>query len=168
MNGGDGNDVFVFDTGFGHDEILGFSAGAGVGDVIRFSTTVFSSFSAVMAATADNGQGWAVITVGSNSIVLRGVSKAQLNANDFEFQAMSPAEGPLVLPGLEAGQQDKQAGPLVLPDLIQDDDPLILPGIADAGKWEFTPLVQPSLGDTMDPWSCPEVWRASRSGMTTR
>ncbi|KZM48683.1 hypothetical protein OA90_18500, partial [Labrenzia sp. OB1] len=86
LSGGSGNDTFVFRDGdTGHDTISGFTAGAGVGDVLEFETTIFNDYASVLAAAADVG-GDVVITVDANtSVKLEGVTTASLHQDDFQF-----------------------------------------------------------------------------------
>lgn len=128
LSGGLGNDLFVFGGGWGQDQITDFSAGAGAGDVISFTTNLFADFAAVLARTTDDGLGNCVITRGGNTITLMGVTKAQLNADDFVF----------VPSGSRAGGTAE-----VLP--LDPVDPLILPvGFeAKAGLGEDAPIVCP-------------------------
>jgi phosphodiesterase/alkaline phosphatase D-like protein len=87
LDGALGNDIFVFDVGFGHDTIINFEAGAGIGDVIEFNSSIFADFSAVQAATTDEA-GNAVITYDvDNSVTLQSVSMASLQPDDFSFFA---------------------------------------------------------------------------------
>ena len=82
MNGGQGRDTFVFLADFGKDVVSDFQVGS---DVVQFSKSVFASFAAVQAATVNNGAGFAVITAGTDTVTLLGVSKAQMVAGDFKF-----------------------------------------------------------------------------------
>lgn len=85
ITGGNGLRFFEFDLGFGHDVITDFmpeshpSSSSGQIDLTAFN---LSSFDALMAATADV-DGSAVITLGSNTLTLTGVSKSQLSIFDF-------------------------------------------------------------------------------------
>jgi Ca2+-binding RTX toxin-like protein len=83
--GGAGNDTFVFGKSFAIDTVLDFQAGAGVGDVLSFASSLFSDFQDVLDHTADvNGN--AVITFNAtNKLTLIGVTEDQLAANDFLF-----------------------------------------------------------------------------------
>jgi Ca2+-binding RTX toxin-like protein len=85
MDGGSGNDTFVFADGSGNDTINGFVAGAGSEDVLDVTAFGFADFNAVLAATTDDaGNAPAVIQLDSDgSITLVGVTKSQLNADDF-------------------------------------------------------------------------------------
>jgi len=86
LSGGAGNDIFVFATGFGKDVITDFDAGAAATDVIVIAHTLFANFAAVLAQTADNINGDAVIKYDAvNSITLNHVHKIDLSGNDFVF-----------------------------------------------------------------------------------
>lgn len=85
MSGGAGNDMFVFKGMAGTDTITNFSAGAGVSDLILFENSPFADFTALLAATHNDGSGNTVIAHGDASITLIGVLKAQLAADDFLF-----------------------------------------------------------------------------------
>ena len=81
-----GKDTFVFHSGFGHDTIRDFEAGSGVVDVIRFVGGLFSGFADLLAHTADNGSGDAVISYdASNTVTLLNVAKTDLVSDDFSF-----------------------------------------------------------------------------------
>ena len=84
MNGGAGNVLFVFEPGFGHDQIFGFAAGQGTeDDRLSMVGLGFTSFDDALARTTDAGAG-AVITVdAANTITLFGVTKASLAAEDI-------------------------------------------------------------------------------------
>ena len=88
MSGGAGSDTFVFAKGFGKDVITDFAAGEASTDVIAISITVFANFAAVLAHTADDANGDAVITLdANNSITLDNVHTVDLDAGDFLFTA---------------------------------------------------------------------------------
>ena len=79
--GGTGDDVFAFDDGFGHDLIIGFAIGT---DTLQIATGINGS--GVSAATdlltgghvTADSFGNAVITLGSDTITLQGVSVTDL------------------------------------------------------------------------------------------
>lgn len=80
---GPGADRFEFSADFGNDTIGDFNAAE---DVIAFDAALFADVDAVMANTADDGLGNAVITYDDgNTVTLSGVSKAQLVANPGAF-----------------------------------------------------------------------------------
>ena len=84
LYGGSGHDTFVFAANSGNDVISDFTAGAGGVDVISFDDAVFANFAAVQAATSDTADG-ALISFTGGSVLLEGVTKAQLVASDFDF-----------------------------------------------------------------------------------
>ncbi len=91
FEGRGGNDTFVFVGGA--MRIDDFSAGLGAGDVIRVGGTL-ADFTALLAATADDGSGNTVITVSpGNTITLIGVLEAALNGDDFIFGALPNTGG---------------------------------------------------------------------------
>lgn len=53
LTGGKGGDHFVFETGFGHDTIVDFTPGLGLGDRIHFAPGTFAGFGAIVFATVD-------------------------------------------------------------------------------------------------------------------
>jgi len=85
MTGGSGNDTFVFYANFGQDTITDFAAGAGVGDVIEFHDGLFASFAAVQAASHQVGSDVEIDVDASNSILLKNVTLANLNQDDFHL-----------------------------------------------------------------------------------
>lgn len=83
--GGAGKDTFIFKAGSGVDKVLDFDAGASTaGDILQLDKSVLSSFNAVKAAAVDTVDG-VLIKFGTGSILLEGVEKADLHANDFFF-----------------------------------------------------------------------------------
>ncbi|WP_304608471.1 calcium-binding protein [Inquilinus sp. Marseille-Q2685] len=82
--GGAGPDTIVVQPGFGRDVVTDFD-GAG-GDVILFDRDVFAGFAEVVAHAADYGADGTVITLDAgNKLILLGVDRAALQANDFAF-----------------------------------------------------------------------------------
>lgn len=82
-----GDDRFEISAASGADLFTDFTAGAGVGDVIRIVGlgTAFDTFAEVLAATTQVGAD-AVIDLGSGrTITLAGVAKTSLVADDFAF-----------------------------------------------------------------------------------
>jgi len=76
--GDSGNDTFVFRSGFGHDQVLGFEIGNNTNhDILDVHGLGFGSVNDVLGVTRDSFLG-AVITIGANDITLFGVSKAEL------------------------------------------------------------------------------------------
>lgn len=82
MNGGLGLDSFEFDDGFGHDVIVGFQLGA---DTLQIASNINATGIAdpndLLALVSDDGSGNAVITLGTDTITLQGISVGDLTAN---------------------------------------------------------------------------------------
>lgn len=85
LTGAAGNDTFVFRAGFGHDTITDFTAGPSTDDVIEFHDGMFGSFEAVVAASHQVGNNVEIDLDAATSILLKGVTLASLNHNDFAF-----------------------------------------------------------------------------------
>jgi Ca2+-binding RTX toxin-like protein len=85
VTGAAGNDTFVFRAGFGHDTITDFTAGPGTDDVIEFHDGMFGSFEAVVAASHQVGNNVEIDLDAATSMLLKGVTLASLNQNDFTF-----------------------------------------------------------------------------------
>ncbi|MGK9168837.1 hypothetical protein KXR53_21155 [Inquilinus limosus] len=82
--GGIAADVVVVQPGFGRDVVQDFDGAAG--DVILFDRDVFASFAEVMAHARDYGTDGTVITADAeNKIILLGVDRSSLQADDFAF-----------------------------------------------------------------------------------
>lgn len=84
LTGGLGNDTFRFTSRFNHDTITDFSAGAAISDVIDFAG-LFADFTAVLVASQQVGGDTVITFDASNTLTLKGVTLAQLHANDFLF-----------------------------------------------------------------------------------
>ncbi|CTQ47566.1 Endoglucanase E1 precursor [Roseibium aggregatum] len=91
--GGDGNDWFMggagadrykFSEGFGYDAIEDFDVNGG--DVIEFLTQDMRSFDEIMSLTSDTSEGAIIVRNPESSILLKGVAKASLSADDFELR----------------------------------------------------------------------------------
>ncbi|WP_421983740.1 BspA family leucine-rich repeat surface protein [Roseibium sp.] len=88
MTGGNGADTYVFrdyggDEGdFGHDTITDFNPNA---DVLRFEHTGFTSFSDLLLT--ESSQGVLITIDADNSILLEGLTIAELSADNFQFVA---------------------------------------------------------------------------------
>ncbi|RCW80816.1 beta strand repeat-containing protein [Paracoccus lutimaris] len=80
LTGGTGADQFVFQAGYGSDQIRGWENGSDH-IVIRGGTT-YDEFSDL---TIRSVGGHAVVSFGGTSITLVGVSVAQVDASDFQF-----------------------------------------------------------------------------------
>ena len=90
--GGEGNDEFYYawSDSYGHpsgrDTIADFHAGPGDADHIRFQGFQNWDYARLIAATADDASGNAVISVpDGGSITLLGIHTASLVADDFWF-----------------------------------------------------------------------------------
>ena len=85
ITGGGGNDVIIYNTsGLGFDTITDFAGGPGVGDRINVHN-VFADFSAVSAATGQQGADTLITIDGSNQIILLNFTAINLAADDFIF-----------------------------------------------------------------------------------
>jgi Ca2+-binding RTX toxin-like protein len=84
LTGGSGDDRFVFASGFGADTISDFTAGSGSDDTLDFTSYGYTTYSEVLSniSIADVG-GNAVLTIGSDSLTLTGVTSSSLNVDDF-------------------------------------------------------------------------------------
>jgi hypothetical protein len=84
LTGSSGHDMFVFSQPIGHDVIYNFDAASDQIDLIGYSD--FTGFGDVLAHTANDAAGNALITLGNGqSIMLNGVDAASLTASDFVF-----------------------------------------------------------------------------------
>jgi Ca2+-binding RTX toxin-like protein len=83
LNGNAGNDTFVFNAGFGNDTINDFAAGAGAGDVAAFDDSLFADVNAILAASTQVGSDVKITLDASNSVLLKNVTLAALNQDDF-------------------------------------------------------------------------------------
>ncbi len=85
--GGAGNDTIVFSLGGDIDTLRDFTAGAGVGDVIRLIGfgAAFDTFAEVLAAATDNGVDTTISFGAGDILVLRGVLVGALSADDFTY-----------------------------------------------------------------------------------
>lgn len=83
MSGGTGNDRFVFDSGEGDDRIAGFVAG-GTDDRLDLRDAAFDfvTFSDVLSHASDTAEGLLINLGGGDSVLLVGVTEAQLKAVD--------------------------------------------------------------------------------------
>jgi Ca2+-binding RTX toxin-like protein len=82
LSGEGGSDAFAFDDGFGNDLIVGFQIGV---DILQIASGINSLPIAnpadLVALISNDGMGNAVITLGSDTITLQGISPADLTAN---------------------------------------------------------------------------------------
>jgi serralysin len=100
LTGGSGDDRFVFASGFGTDTISDFTAGSGSADTLDFTSYGYSAYSEIIAniSFADVG-GNAVLTIGSDSVTLTGVTIASLDVDDFFGVVAGATAGDDVLAG---------------------------------------------------------------------
>ncbi|MFC3074109.1 calcium-binding protein [Shinella pollutisoli] len=84
LYGGAGADTFVFRKNEGRDTIKDFQAGSGKGDVIHLDDAVLKNYADVLDHAQDTATG-VLIEYGKGSILLSGVEKFDLHANDFFF-----------------------------------------------------------------------------------
>ena len=83
LDGGIGNDLFVFADGDGQDTIYGFVTGAQSDDVIDLSShSGANDFGDIVATQVGSDT---LINLGADSITLIGVSADDLHASDFGF-----------------------------------------------------------------------------------
>jgi VCBS repeat-containing protein len=82
MTGGNGPDVFVFNPGFGHDEITDFRPTT---DTIQMNHAVFSGFAAVESAAHQVGADVVISLDSSSTLTLDHVALSALHASDFHF-----------------------------------------------------------------------------------
>jgi len=87
LEGGAGNDTFVFKPDFGWDTIGDFFAGAGTDDVLEFRGGVLADFEAVLAAASQVGNDTIINIDGTNGITLANVNLADLHRDDVRFVA---------------------------------------------------------------------------------
>ena len=88
ISGGEGDDMFVFADGGGHDVITDFSAGAASEDIIDLRTiSSFGSFAAVQEQlSGQSASSDTVLPFGESSgLTLLGVNPAGLDSDDFLF-----------------------------------------------------------------------------------
>jgi Ca2+-binding RTX toxin-like protein len=82
LNGNGGSDTFVFSDDFGHDLIIGFTIGT---DTLQIEAGIngisVASPSDILGHLSSDGFGNAVITLGSDTITLQGLTVADVTAN---------------------------------------------------------------------------------------
>ena len=82
MIGGNGNDTFVFEPGFGQDTVANVHTSNGV---LQFNLALFNNFASTMADAKQLGTS-TVITVDANdSVTLQNVNMNSLTAPNFHF-----------------------------------------------------------------------------------
>jgi uncharacterized delta-60 repeat protein len=85
LTGGSGNDIFVFLPGFGNDTVTDFQVGTVKNhDTLDLTALNFDTLQQVWDNTTDVGPN-AVITSGSDTITLEGVTEAQLQSHSFDL-----------------------------------------------------------------------------------
>jgi uncharacterized delta-60 repeat protein len=84
----DDGDTFAFNDGFGSAMVTGFTAGASSGDVIDLSPMTnpeWTDFADILARTTQVDASSVIDLGNGNTIVLVGVTKASLTADDFDL-----------------------------------------------------------------------------------
>ena len=82
LSGGAGDDTFVFGSGFGHDLIMDFNLTADTLQIAsNINATGIADPSDLLSMLSADTFGNAVITLGSDTITLSGISVADLTAN---------------------------------------------------------------------------------------
>jgi hypothetical protein len=86
LTGGAGADRFIYtDAGFGRDTITDFQGGSGVGDVLEFSTSMFASWSALLAKTRQAGADTVITLTANDTVTLKNFSLPTFNQDDARF-----------------------------------------------------------------------------------
>lgn len=94
LTGGSGNDRFVFASGFGSDTISDFTAGSGSDDTLDFSSYGYTTYAQIQAnISMADVSGNAVLTLGSDTVTLTGVTVASLDVDDFYNVVAGPTTG---------------------------------------------------------------------------
>ena len=83
LNGGAGNDVFIFDGARGYDIIEDFEAGAGRTDRVWLQDHEFEDFADVQSAMSQTEEGVLLTIDAESSVMLQGMTTANLVADDF-------------------------------------------------------------------------------------
>jgi Ca2+-binding RTX toxin-like protein len=85
--GGGGQDTFVFNAGFGSATIGDFDVNK---DTIDISHTLFASVSAILASaqSIDSGHDTIITDAAHDTITLKGVTVAQIQAHPGDFHLM--------------------------------------------------------------------------------
>lgn len=82
LDGGAASDTFVFQDGFGHDLIMGFTVGA---DTLQIEAgingTAVASPSDLLPLLSSDGFGNAVLTLGTDTITFQGLTVGDVSAN---------------------------------------------------------------------------------------
>jgi hypothetical protein len=83
--GTSGVDVFLFETGFGHDTVAGFAPGSG--DIIVLRKASIADIEALLDAAVQKGPDVVITLDDHNSLTLKRTALASLGADDFRFVA---------------------------------------------------------------------------------
>ncbi|WP_406857095.1 hypothetical protein ABEG18_05520 [Alsobacter sp. KACC 23698] len=83
--GGAAADTFTFKAQFGHDVVEDFDFSGRNHDVLNFDSALFADVGSVLSHTTDTSNGALITDSAGDSVLLLGVSKAQLGAVDFHF-----------------------------------------------------------------------------------
>jgi hypothetical protein len=83
--GTSGVDVFLFESGFGHDTVAGFAPGSG--DILVFRKASFTDIEALLDAAVQKGPDVVITLDDHNSLTLKQTDRASLGADDFRFVA---------------------------------------------------------------------------------
>jgi Ca2+-binding RTX toxin-like protein len=84
--GGRGNDLYDFTVGFGTDKIYGFRAGENTNDRILLRDTEVTTFAGMLALASNVGCNVEIAFANGDTIVLYGLSIADLHEDDFVFE----------------------------------------------------------------------------------
>ena len=81
------NETFILKPVYGHETFADFATQltGSTHDTIQFSTSEFANFSALSAATADTANGALISAGNGDSVLLAGITKAQVLANPGDF-----------------------------------------------------------------------------------
>ena len=86
LYGGDGADSFIFSDGWGADTIEDFDPNLAGENLDLTAVSDITDYPDLLSNhLSSNGSGWAVITAGSDTITLTGVTIGQLSSDDFSF-----------------------------------------------------------------------------------
>jgi Ca2+-binding RTX toxin-like protein len=96
LTGGGGNDTFVITKGDGSDIVTDFSAGSGLGDVVKLEGFAFTSFSDVTAAMSQHGADVYLQLSSWETLVFRSHAIGDFAADDFALPTDLPVSGTYV------------------------------------------------------------------------
>lgn len=83
LTGGGDADTFVFKTGYDHDTITDFAPGSDTINLRKWNEV--SSFNDLKQHHLSFSNGDAIISAGGDELVIRGLSKSELDFDDFQF-----------------------------------------------------------------------------------